>query len=54
MHAAVAHVHAVKNGIPYRCAALDDSRAHGRQVEIGGSTDNRYEAIEPGDAASTF
>jgi hypothetical protein len=32
VHAAVAHVHAVDNGITYRGAALDDSPAHDRYV----------------------
>ena len=40
MHAAVAHVHAVDNGITYRCAALDDSPAHDRYVAIEALPDN--------------
>src|SRR5262249_33944758 len=32
VHAAVAHVHAIDNGVPQRSTALDDSPAHGLDV----------------------
>jgi hypothetical protein len=39
VHAAVAHVHAVDNGITYRPTALDDSPTHDRYVvRLRGST----------------
>jgi len=40
VQAAVAHIHAIDNGIPYRCAALDHSPAHGRYVAIEALPDN--------------
>jgi hypothetical protein len=39
--AAVGHVDALDNRIPYRSAALDDAPAHNRQMAIDAAADKR-------------